>query len=79
MDLAAIFTGVAAVVTGVGGVTLAIREVRRRERRSANNTIKTFENDLNACQAENVKLHRYTYLLRTRLADEGHDVPDPPP
>lgn len=73
MDLAALFTGVAAIVTGVGGITLAVREVRRRERRSATATISAFEHQLNECQAENVRLHRHNYDLRTRLADEGID------
>lgn len=78
MDLAAIFTGIVALVTGIGGIVVAIREVRRRERRAATANMRAYEHDLNQCQAENVKLHQYTYVLRTRLADEGHDVPDPP-
>ena len=78
VDLAAIFTGIAAIVTGVLGVTIAIREVRRRERRSAQSTIRDLEHDLNECQAENVNLHRYTHRLRTDMADGGLDPPDPP-
>jgi regulator of replication initiation timing len=74
----ALITGVAAIITGVGGILLAIREVRRRERRSAQRNIEEFEHQLNECQAENVKLHMWNYGLRTRLADEGIEPPEPP-
>jgi hypothetical protein len=71
VDLPAILAGVAAIVSAVGGTIMAIREVRRRERRDANRTIRLMENYLNDCQAENVELHREIHRLRVREADQG--------
>jgi len=76
VDLAAIFTGIAAIVTGAIGVALATKEVRRHERRSAQRVIEELEHDLNACHAENVDLHRFTFELRQFLADHGFVPPE---
>jgi len=75
VDWAAVATGIGAIVTAVGGITLAIREVRRRERRAATKTINALEDDLNECQTESVALHRQVYALRKWLADRGLDGP----
>ena len=46
MDLAAIFTGVAAILTAAGGVVLVVREFRRRDRRDSQRDIDELEPDL---------------------------------
>ena len=69
MDWPAIIAGAGAIVTAALGVSLAIREARRHDRRAAERTIRELELDLEACRDESVTLHRRVHELRTRLAE----------
>jgi hypothetical protein len=78
VDLAAILTGIGAILTAAGGTVLVIREFRRRDRKAANQEIESLSSDLHRCRAVHIKWRGYAFELRERLADHGLQVPDPP-
>lgn len=62
----------------VAGVALAIREVRRKERRDALKVISHMEHVILDQQNEAIAWRAYVYELRRILADHGLLAPDPP-
>jgi hypothetical protein len=71
-------TGVSAIVLAAAGLTLAIREVRRKERRDCLADVTELEHRTHDLQSALIDYHSYAYGLRVLLADHGIDVPDPP-
>lgn len=78
MDLAALVTGIGAIVAAVGGVVLIVREFRRKDHKAGNAERSLLVDDLAACRDALVEMRRYVHDLRQTMADLGHDTPEPP-
>jgi len=78
VDLAAIFTGIAAIVTGVGGVMIVIREFRRRDRRGYQFEIDELNAELHLLREDFADFRRWAFTMHQRAADAGVDVEHPP-
>ena len=76
LTIAAILTGVAALVTATGGVLLAVRSVRSNERKAASGEITSLsamlEQERDAVVACELKL----YNMRVLLAKNGIEADD---
>ncbi len=75
MDIIAIFTGLAAIVSGVGGILLAIRAVRDKERKAAAAELKTVESLLSEERESAIKCE--TNLQRLKRILIRHSIPIP--
>ena len=78
MDLQTFALGLGTVLTGAGGVTLAVHEFRKRDRRALNDEAGAMSDDLTRVRHDLVVCRRYSFDLAERLADHGLEVPDPP-
>lgn len=78
MDYAAIFTGIAAILTGAGGVMLVVREFRRRDRRGYQYEIDELNEELHLLREDFTAFRRWAFTMHQRAADAGADVSDPP-
>lgn len=78
LDLTAIITGVAAIITTAFGVRFAIREARRRERRSAERELDELGDSLADCRDHDIIARSYAHRLESSLADAGMDRPERP-
>src|SRR5262245_13415749 len=85
VSLDAILAAVAVLVAGVGGIWIAVHEVRRRERRVTRREIHDLTGQVEELTDEVGALHRllleqrrYIYKVATLLIDHGIDVPQPP-
>ena len=76
INVAAIITGFAGIVTAVGGVLLAIRAVRNKERKAAKNEFDTVEGMLEGERKDRIKAELENYHLKLKLAQHGIEVPD---
>jgi len=77
-QLVAWITGVGAILFATAGVALAIREVRRKERKDALRIISNMEHVVLDQQNEAIAWRQYVFVLRQILADHGIPSPDPP-
>jgi len=74
-DAVAIITGLAAIISAVGGVLLTIRAVRNRERLSYKKELDTIEQMLETERHERVVAEVHNYKLRLELAEHGITPP----
>jgi len=79
LNVAAIITGFAGIVTAVGGVLLAIRAVRNKERKAAKEELDTVDDMLQSERKDRIQAELQNYNLRLKLAQHGIEVPDEPP
>ena len=79
MDLAAILTGVAAILTAAGGCALVIREFRRRDRTDCQQDIDQLSEDLHVVRSDFAAFRRWAFFLREQAIDAGLDISEPPP
>jgi len=77
-QVAAWIAGIGAILFATAGVALAIREVRRKERRDALAIISNMEHVILDQQNEAIAWRSYVFSLRRILADHGIPSPDPP-
>jgi DNA gyrase/topoisomerase IV subunit B len=78
VELTAIITGVAAIITTCFGVRFAIREARRRERRQAAHELSDLGDELADCRDHDVIARAYAHELETSMADQGVARPPRP-
>lgn len=78
MTLAEMLYAIGAVLTGVGGIVLIVRELQRRERRAADRQIDTLSKQVQALREDSVEYHRWAFDLAEQMADKGLDVPKAP-
>jgi len=78
VDLAAILTGLAAILTGTGGVILVIREFRRRDRRECQRDVDELVDDLHLLRQDFAEFRRWSFQMQERAIDAGADVSEPP-
>ena len=71
MDWAAIATGIGAILTAAGGVTLVVREFRRRDRRAYRQEVDDLSDQLHLCRADFTTFRTWAFELRQRAADAG--------
>lgn len=79
MDAAAILTGIAAILTAAGGVTLAVREFRRRDRRGYQREIDELTVELHLLREDFTDFRRWAFMMHSKAVDAGADVSNPPP
>jgi hypothetical protein len=77
IDVIAILTWVAGVVTAIGGIFLAVRAVRSKERKSAKEDLDTVNKMLAQERHLRLQSERYSYDLSLELARHGIAVPPP--
>ena len=80
MDPAAIFAGIGAVIAAAAGMTLVIREFRRREHNAARREIDAMATDFYRLDEAYIRLRLHCFRLRQRLADlgvESEQAPEP--
>ena len=77
MDVAAIFTGVAAILTAAGGMLLVIREFRRRDRAACQEDLDQVGEDLHLLRQDYAHFQRWAYLLRQQALQAGVDASRP--
>ncbi len=75
MDIIAILTGVAAVISGAGGILLAIRAVRDKERKAAAQELKTVESLLSEEREAAIKCETNLQRLRRILIRHSILIP----
>jgi DNA gyrase/topoisomerase IV subunit B len=78
VELTAIITGVAAVITTTFGVRFAIREARRRERRQASAELTELGDELADCRDHDTIARAYAHELEGSMADAGLARPPRP-
>jgi hypothetical protein len=79
LDLAAILTGIAGIIAAAGGILLAIRAVRDRERRAAKHELDEVTGMLAVERERTIVLEAVMHEQRRTLARHGLPVPDLPP
>jgi len=75
--LVAILTGVGGIVTATGGVLLAIRAARDKERKAAKSEIDELSHELSDERHQRLQAERRVYDLSLKLAQHGIDPTDP--
>jgi hypothetical protein len=78
VDVAAILTGLFAILTGTGGVILVVREFRRRDRRECQRDVDELVRDLHLLRGDFAEFRRWAFLMQERAVDAGADVSSPP-
>ena len=78
MDFGAFFAAIGAVVAAGAGVTIIVRELRRRDRRQSAKEIGELEEEIHRLRAAVIALRHYAFQLGELLADRGVDPPPPP-
>jgi len=71
LDLAALITGIAGVITAAGGIFLAVRAVRSKERKAAKSELDGVEDMLGQERKERIEAEKELYRLRLRLVQHG--------
>lgn len=79
MDWETLIAGIGAILTAAGGCVLVIREFRRRDRVALKQELNDLSVDVTELRADMVICRRYAFLLGELLADNGIEVPEPPP
>jgi hypothetical protein len=78
VTLADWLAGIAAALTALGGIFLVVRELNRRERRSADKQIDTLTKQVHVLREDSLAYHSWAYDLAERMTDAGMDVPPAP-
>ena len=73
----AILTGVGALISAAGGLLLAIRAVRSKERKAAASEIDSLSTMLSAERHSRVQCEADRHQLRLSLTEHGIDLPQP--
>ena len=73
--LLAIITGVAAIISAVSGVLLAIRAARNKERVAARKELNTVTDMLDEERADRIQAEQHNYRLALLLTQNGIEVP----
>ena len=69
---------VAAIIAAVGGVYIAIHELRRKERKVTRGEIDDLVDEVTALRKLLLQQRRYIYNIVSIMIDHGMDVPRPP-
>jgi len=77
-DLVALLTGCAGLVTAAGGILLAIRAVRDKERKAAKDELKNVEEMLTNERKDRIDAELQIHRLTLLLAQHGIDPEIPP-
>ena len=72
----ALLTGIAGIIAAVGGVVLAVRTVRNKERKSAKEDLDTVNHMLADERRLRIDSERHTYELLVVLAENGIKPPE---
>jgi len=78
VDLQTFLLALGTFCTGIGGITLAIHEFRKRDRKALNEEARLMSDDLTTVRRDLVICRRYAFDLAERLAENGQEVPEPP-
>lgn len=78
MNWQTVITGLAAVVTGLGGSILLVMELRRRDRTALKLEVDELSKDVSFLRMDLISCRRYAFGLAERLALLGLEVDDPP-
>jgi hypothetical protein len=78
VTLAEALTGIAAVLCAVGGIILIVRELHRRERRSADRQIDTLSKQVHTLRADTMAYRSWGFKVARTMVDAGLEVPPPP-
>ena len=70
-NIVALLTGLAGIVTAAGGILLAVRAVRDKERRAAKEEINTLQLLLDDERKQRIDSELATHRLKLRLAQHG--------
>lgn len=73
-----LLASIAVVVTGLGGIYIAIHETRRRERKTVRKELNELVEEVDTLQHLLLEQRRWIYKAAMILADHGIDVPRPP-
>jgi hypothetical protein len=74
-DLIALIAGIAGVITAIGGILLAIRTVRSKERKAAKTDLDTVNLMLADERRLRIEAERHNYELLLDLAEHGIKPP----
>jgi hypothetical protein len=74
-EIVAVVTGFAGIIAACGGVLLAVRAVRSKERRNAAKEYEQLVGQLDEARAAQLSAERYAHELGVLLARNGIDVP----
>jgi len=69
---------VVAAIGFVGGIWIAVHELRRRERRVTRREINDLTREVEALRHLLLEQRRYIYRVASTMIDAGLDVPQPP-
>jgi hypothetical protein len=78
VDWTALFTGLAAILTGAGGCILVIREITRRDRAAMRAEVIELSTDVADLRHDLVACRRYAFGLAEYMAERGLEPPEPP-
>jgi hypothetical protein len=78
VNLEAIFTGIAAIITAAGGVVLVIREFRRRDRIAMQKEIDDVNEELARLQHDYLELRKFMLQISQLLIEHGIAPPELP-
>lgn len=78
MSLDSILVGIGAFVSALGGIYIAVHELRRRERRVTRAEIDELTTELESLSKLLLEQRRYIYKLVTLMIDAGMNPPQPP-
>ena len=78
MSLAEALTGIGAILAALGGIFLIIRELNRRERRSADKQIDSLARQVGLLRSDFLAYHGWAFDLAQRMMDQGLEVPPAP-
>lgn len=78
MDLAAVFTGIGAILTAAGGTALVVREFRRRERKECDKEIEELSTELHAVRQRVIRLEQWAYRVQRQASHVGIVIEETP-
>lgn len=73
-----LLASIAFVITGLGGIYIAIHETRRRERRTVRKELDELTTEVATLQQLLLRQRRWIYKVAMILTDHGINVPRPP-
>ena len=78
MSLESILLGIAGIVTATGGIAIAVKEFRRRERRAMQEQINDLNAELELLQHDYLELRKFILQISQLLIDNGIQPPEIP-
>ena len=78
MDWGAIASGIGAILTAAGAMSLLIHEIRRRDRKSMQVAIDEVTAELIILQHDYLELRKFMVHITQLLNDQGIDPPEVP-